>query len=107
MSVGGTCEFFLSCWLGGGLLEGACSGLLRGCCRRGLMAADKTGPQAIGTQPAPYEHQPKAISLTADKTDNSKSLGGWDRVPTACQAGDNIGGRTYLWYYLTQGVAYR
>ncbi|KAG7312754.1 hypothetical protein JYU34_001131 [Plutella xylostella] len=31
---GGTCEFFIYCWMVGGLLEGTCGGLLKGCCHR-------------------------------------------------------------------------
>ena len=30
----GTCEFFLMCWLGGGLIEGGCGGFLFACCHR-------------------------------------------------------------------------
>jgi hypothetical protein len=30
----GSCEFFLFCWLGGGLIEGACGGFLFACCQR-------------------------------------------------------------------------
>lgn len=71
VTSGGQCEFFLTCWLGGGLLDGACSGLLRGCCRRGPTASDKL---AIGTQPAPYEHQPKAITIIDKDKDNSKFM---------------------------------
>lgn len=41
---GGTCEFFLYCWMSGGLLEGSCGGLLKGCCHR----LAKTG--ALGVQ---------------------------------------------------------
>lgn len=33
-SQGGTCEFFIYCWMVGGLLEGTCGGLLKGCCHR-------------------------------------------------------------------------
>ncbi|XP_059062486.1 uncharacterized protein LOC131855260 isoform X2 [Achroia grisella] len=33
-SQGGTCEFFIYCWMVGGLLEGSCGGLLKGCCHR-------------------------------------------------------------------------
>ncbi|XP_021201759.3 uncharacterized protein LOC110384676 isoform X1 [Helicoverpa armigera] len=31
---GGTCEFFFYCWMVGGLLEGSCGSLLKGCCHR-------------------------------------------------------------------------
>lgn len=31
---GGTCEFFIVCWMSGGLLHGTCGGLLQGCCHR-------------------------------------------------------------------------
>ena len=30
----GTCEFFLFCWLAGGLIEGSCGGFLFACCQR-------------------------------------------------------------------------
>ncbi|XP_021208393.1 coagulation factor VII isoform X1 [Bombyx mori] len=31
---GGSCEFFFYCWMVGGLLDGTCGGLLKGCCHR-------------------------------------------------------------------------
>lgn len=31
---GGQCEFFLLCWMSSGLIQGICSGVLRGCCHR-------------------------------------------------------------------------
>lgn len=31
---GGTCEFFVMCWMSGGLLQGTCNGLMQGCCHR-------------------------------------------------------------------------
>lgn len=37
---GGTCEFFVHCWLTGGLLQGTCIGLLRGCCHRTAKSAN-------------------------------------------------------------------
>lgn len=33
-SQGGTCEFFFYCWMVGGLLDGTCGGVLKGCCHR-------------------------------------------------------------------------
>ncbi|CAH2056355.1 unnamed protein product, partial [Iphiclides podalirius] len=35
---GGTCEFFMYCWMVGGLLDGSCGGLLKGCCHRNSKA---------------------------------------------------------------------
>ncbi|KAG4077648.1 hypothetical protein HA402_012959 [Bradysia odoriphaga] len=37
---GGTCEFFLICWMSGGLLQGSCGGLLRCCCHRTAKSAN-------------------------------------------------------------------
>ncbi|XP_055642277.1 uncharacterized protein LOC129779048 isoform X2 [Toxorhynchites rutilus septentrionalis] len=37
---GGTCEFFLLCWMSGGLLQGTCGGLLKGCCHRTAKSAN-------------------------------------------------------------------
>ncbi|XP_037902413.1 uncharacterized protein LOC119646134 isoform X2 [Hermetia illucens] len=37
---GGTCEFFLICWMSNGLLHGTCGGLLRGCCHRTAKSAN-------------------------------------------------------------------
>lgn len=32
---GGTCEFFLMCWISNGLIQGTCGGImLAGCCHR-------------------------------------------------------------------------
>lgn len=31
---GGTCEFFVMCWMSGGLMQGTCNGILQGCCHR-------------------------------------------------------------------------
>lgn len=45
---GGTCEFFVTCWLGGGLLDGGCGILLSGCCYRNVK-------RQRGTKEAPYD----------------------------------------------------
>lgn len=44
---GGTCEFFVSCWLSGGLLQGTCNGLLQGCCHRTAKSTN-VGAEAAG-----------------------------------------------------------
>jgi hypothetical protein len=42
---GGTCEFFVVCWMSGGLLQGTCNGLMQGCCHRTAKASN-LGPEA-------------------------------------------------------------
>ncbi|RZB40215.1 uncharacterized protein BDFB_003781 [Asbolus verrucosus] len=62
---GVTCEFFLTCWLSGGLLESPCDGLLRGCCQRGASKTGQSTGLAVGTLEAPPE-SPKSGLLDAD-----------------------------------------
>jgi len=38
----GSCEFFLFCWLGGGVVEGDCGGFLMSCCNRPNKVGHKT-----------------------------------------------------------------
>ncbi|KAI8035777.1 hypothetical protein M5D96_011528 [Drosophila gunungcola] len=45
---GGTCEFFLGCWLSGGLIQGTCDGLLRGCCHRTAKSANLGSSDFVG-----------------------------------------------------------
>lgn len=45
---GGTCEFFLGCWLSGGLIQGTCDGLLRGCCHRTAKSANLRSSDYVG-----------------------------------------------------------
>lgn len=77
-SQGGTCEFFLYCWMSGGLLDGSCGGLLKGCCHR----VSKNG--ALGVQDSnslenSVSSSPAASyvegSVTNVINDNSKSRG--------------------------------
>ncbi|KAG5680329.1 hypothetical protein PVAND_009841 [Polypedilum vanderplanki] len=42
---GGTCEFFVMCWMTGGLLQGTCNGMLQGCCHRTAKSSN-LGPEA-------------------------------------------------------------
>lgn len=44
----GSCEFFLFCWLGGGLIEKGCGGFLFACCQRQTTPSVKSG---IGNSP--------------------------------------------------------
>lgn len=54
--LGATCEFFLTCWMSGGLLDLPCKGILAGCCfKRGVSKAGSTGGVGIGTLEAPRE----------------------------------------------------
>ncbi|XP_065369520.1 uncharacterized protein LOC135961828 isoform X2 [Calliphora vicina] len=45
---GGTCEFFVGCWMTGGLLQGTCNGLLRGCCHRTAKSANLRTSEYVG-----------------------------------------------------------
>lgn len=51
---GGTCEFFLSCWMKGGLLEGSCGGLLKSCCHR-VAKSGILGVQDSNNIESPFE----------------------------------------------------
>lgn len=42
---GGTCEFFVLCWMTGGLLQGTCNSVLQGCCHRTAKSSN-LGPEA-------------------------------------------------------------
>lgn len=42
---GGQCEFFVLCWMTGGLLQGTCNGMLQGCCHRTAKSSN-LGPEA-------------------------------------------------------------
>ncbi|XP_071524738.1 uncharacterized protein [Panulirus ornatus] len=42
----GTCEFFLMCWLGGGLIDGGCGGFLFACCTRPNQRGQR-GPESF------------------------------------------------------------
>ena len=48
----GSCEFFLFCWLGGGVVEGGCGGFLQSCCNR----PNQVGAKTIVTQVGPKLH---------------------------------------------------
>lgn len=45
LCMNGRCEFFLSCWMASGLLDGSCGGLLYACCQRPDKEAPKTNDQ--------------------------------------------------------------
>ncbi|XP_047513934.1 proclotting enzyme isoform X2 [Pieris napi] len=51
---GGTCEFFVSCWMKGGLLEGSCGGLLKSCCHR-VAKSGILGVQDSNSIESPFE----------------------------------------------------
>ena len=49
--ITGSCEFFLFCWLGGGVVEGDCGGFLMSCCNR----PNKVGHKTIVIQVGPKD----------------------------------------------------
>ena len=44
----GTCEFFLFCWLAGGVVEGSCGGFLQTCCNKPNQVGHKTIVTQVG-----------------------------------------------------------
>ena len=44
----GTCEFFLFCWLQGGIVEGGCGGFMMSCCNRPNTVGHKTIVLQVG-----------------------------------------------------------
>ncbi|XP_072391802.1 uncharacterized protein [Diabrotica undecimpunctata] len=93
---GATCEFFLSCWLSGGLLDQPCGGLLKGCCYRGRVA--KTGPSgllAIGTLDAPVE-TPKVQQFAVADNDNRCGVSS-PQAQRRIVGGEEAGFGTFPW----------
>ena len=50
----GSCEFFLFCWLGGGIVEGGCGGFMMSCCNRPNTVGHKTIVLQVGPKPAAF-----------------------------------------------------
>ncbi len=44
----GSCEFFLFCWLSGGVVEGGCGGFLMSCCNRPNQFGHKVIVEQVG-----------------------------------------------------------
>lgn len=56
---GGSCEFFLLCWMSSGLIQGTCGGFMRGCCHRtaksaNLGASDSNTVDLTSVKPKDY-----------------------------------------------------
>ncbi|XP_049846662.1 proclotting enzyme isoform X2 [Schistocerca gregaria] len=47
----GTCEFFLTCWMSAGLLEGSCGGFLYACCQRRPPSTAKKSEHSLAPLP--------------------------------------------------------
>ncbi|XP_045605931.2 uncharacterized protein [Procambarus clarkii] len=54
----GSCEFFLLCWMGGGLIDGGCGGFLFACCnrpnQRGQRGPESFRDDSVGLIPVDY-----------------------------------------------------
>ncbi|XP_058063045.1 uncharacterized protein LOC131212961 [Anopheles bellator] len=83
---GGTCEFFLLCWMSGGLLQGSCGGMLKGCCHRTAKSAnigidastavDLTNVPTI--EYGPVQNDPSCGISLAKQTAQRRIVGGDD-----------------------------
>ncbi|XP_050100953.1 uncharacterized protein LOC126581390 [Anopheles aquasalis] len=83
---GGTCEFFLLCWMSGGLLQGTCGGMLKGCCHRTAKSAnigiDASTAIDLTNVPAleygPVQNDPSCGISLAKQTAQRRIVGGDD-----------------------------
>ncbi|KAH8297410.1 hypothetical protein KR044_011420 [Drosophila immigrans] len=85
---GGTCEFFLGCWLSGGLIQGTCNGLLRGCCHRTAKSANLRSSDLVGNTVdltdlpqknfGPVNNEPSCGISLAKQTAQRRIVGGDD-----------------------------
>ncbi|KAH8277770.1 hypothetical protein KR018_005931 [Drosophila ironensis] len=85
---GGTCEFFLGCWLSGGLIQGTCNGLLRGCCHRTAKSANLGSSDYVGNAVdltdlpkksfGPVNNEPSCGISLAKQTAQRRIVGGDD-----------------------------
>ncbi|EDW01789.1 uncharacterized protein LOC6559422 isoform X1 [Drosophila grimshawi] len=85
---GGTCEFFLGCWLSGGLIQGTCNGLLRGCCHRTAKSANLRSSDYMGNTVdltdlpiknyGPVNNEPSCGISLAKQTAQRRIVGGDD-----------------------------
>ncbi|KAL1497548.1 hypothetical protein ABEB36_008489 [Hypothenemus hampei] len=93
---GATCEFFLSCWISGGLIDNPCDGILRGCCFRGVAKAGflTQGP-AVGTIEAPPEG-PRGRDV-ALLDNNSCGISSKQKAQRRIVGGDEAGFGTFPW----------
>ncbi|XP_031336742.1 uncharacterized protein LOC116166055 [Photinus pyralis] len=90
-----TCEFFLTCWIKGGLLEGPCGGLFRGCCHHGYSKTGESSSQAVGTLEAPRETA-KAQTSLLDLTDRC-GISSRQQAQRRIVGGDEAGFGTFPW----------
>ncbi|XP_022233312.2 serine proteinase stubble isoform X1 [Drosophila obscura] len=85
---GGTCEFFLGCWLSGGLIQGTCNGVLRGCCHRTAKSANLRSSDYAGNTVdltdlpqknyGPVNNEPSCGISLAKQTAQRRIVGGDD-----------------------------
>ncbi|XP_050558312.1 uncharacterized protein LOC118280057 isoform X2 [Spodoptera frugiperda] len=90
---GGTCEFFFYCWMVGGLLDGSCGSLLKGCCHR-VAKAGILGVQDSNSLDASSE------GLSYGPVVNDESCGiavGKQTAQRRIVGGDDAGFGTFPW----------
>ncbi|XP_013118851.2 uncharacterized protein LOC106095942 isoform X2 [Stomoxys calcitrans] len=85
---GGSCEFFIGCWMTGGLLQGTCNGLLRGCCHRTAKSANLRTSEYVGNtidltdlpqkNYGPVKNDPSCGISLAKQTAQRRIVGGDD-----------------------------
>ncbi|XP_069364039.1 uncharacterized protein [Maniola hyperantus] len=93
-SQGGTCEFFIYCWMVGGLLDGSCGSLLKSCCHR-VAKAGLLGVQDFNS----IEYTPNE-GISYGPVINDESCGvavGKQTAQRRIVGGDDAGFGTFPW----------
>ena len=91
----GQCEFFLFCWLGGGVVSGGCGGFLFACCQRpntlgSEVYVKQVSPQKPESKEGESENQRKKATLMSDHRHSQMSDSRSVRVALSTSAAASI-----------------
>ncbi|XP_033226364.1 testisin isoform X2 [Belonocnema kinseyi] len=97
---GRSCEFFLTCWMSSGFLEGTCGGLMYACCHRNKESAKASSSDYNLVDAAREENQLLATDSYPEETTNEDRCGISATKQTAQRrivGGDEAGFGSFPW----------